>query len=51
MRAIEFEGIGIRVEIYVRDKKEDVEAMKEAVKTIQREVVRRESHISGRPNS
>lgn len=47
MKHIEIAGLGVHVEIYKRnDKLTDLETVKEAIKTLQREVLRVESKLN-----
>lgn len=49
MKKIEINGLGVLVEVYKRkDTLSDIEAMKEAAKALQREVIKRESNIDKR---
>lgn len=56
MKKIEVQGLGVFVEVFKRkDILTDLEMLREAIKTLQREVLRVESspnsHISGQSNS
>ncbi len=46
IRNIEVEGIGVLVSVYVRDNKDNIEALKEASKTILREVIKLETRAN-----